>query len=192
MEKVIAYKAFNGKLFLTEQDCIKYETEKQKYPLTKLIETIIEGNLGLKKIQERIYTSKSCFQKVKTYYQLPNKWKFECVTTCLSHANDKDLIGCVWHNASLGEFIIILFNQLPNIKYNDLISYLKYFYNGKIIVGHNKSDLNPYDIGSPIYAPITFEEAIKKPLPEFVKICADKNYFKIWDTRHHIGVTIFK
>ena len=32
MEKVTAYKAFNGRLFLSEEDCLKYERKMSEYP----------------------------------------------------------------------------------------------------------------------------------------------------------------
>lgn len=188
----MAYESFDGKLFHTKEQCLKHEAEKKKYPLTKLIETDIKGDLGVKKIDVRLYKSKSNFQKIKSYYQLPNQWKFECVTTLLHSADNEKLIGRVWYNASLSTFLVILYNKFPNIEYDDLISYLKYFYNGKKIIGNYRSNVNPYDIGSPIYEPISFEEAICKPLPNYVKIYKNENSIEIWDSEHHLGVTIFK
>lgn len=192
MNIVTAYESFDGKLFHTKEQCLKHEVEKKKYPLTKLIETDIEGDLGLKKIEVRVYKSRSNFQKIKSYYQLPNQWKFECVTTVLHSAYNKELIGREWYYTSLSEFIVILYNKFPNIEYNDLISYLKYFYNGKQIIGHHYLKENPYDIGNPIYGLISFEEAICKPLPDYIKVTKKENSIKIWDSRHYLGVTIFK
>lgn len=192
MKEIVAYESFDGKLFHTKEQCLKHEAEKKKYPLTKLIETDIEGDLGVKKIDVRLYNSKSSFQKIKSYYQLPNQWKFECVTTLLYSANNEKLIGREWHNASLSTFLVILYNKFPNIEYDNLISYLKYFYNGKKITSHYRSSANPYDIGTPIYEPISFEEAICKPLPNYVRIYKEENGIRIWDSEHHLGVTIFK
>ena len=36
MEKVIAYKAFNGRLFDTEEKCLAYEKKMSQYPKVRL------------------------------------------------------------------------------------------------------------------------------------------------------------
>lgn len=65
MEKVTAYKAFNGRLFDTEEKCLKYENKLAQYPKFSVVSRIpmIEGKVDMVKVK---YQEKPSSQ---TYFQ---------------------------------------------------------------------------------------------------------------------------
>jgi len=84
MEKVIAYKSFNGRLFETEEKCLSYERKMLKYPKVKKTITLadkayISGeyvpiNIECHIIErwEKPYSAK----KVSKYFIVGGKYKF--------------------------------------------------------------------------------------------------------------------
>ena len=84
MEKVTAYKAFNGRLFLSEDDCLKYEKKMSGYP--KRTEQIVnadgvragsEGNLLPVDIVKHIVTTQqthSSEKKSEVFYVVGGKY----------------------------------------------------------------------------------------------------------------------
>lgn len=69
MEKVFAYKAFNGKLFDTEEKCLAYEHKLAQYPKIKVKrDTMIVGKLDLVCVT---YQEKPSSQRyTHTYYDI--------------------------------------------------------------------------------------------------------------------------
>lgn len=191
MEKVIAYKAFDGKLFLSEEKCIKYELDKKKYPYEKTIVNSLDGTLCVDCIEKRLYMSKSNFTKADKYYQLPNLWKVRS-TQSLICANKENLVGTLWYN--LTDFILNVLYQVNNIDESTFLKYLKYFYYGKIIDGYNDGT-NVYGLKTPIYKPIgDLDEVKEKELPINVLVTFDKknNVYLIQDNQNYIYITCFK
>lgn len=187
MEKVIAYKSFDGKLFSTEEKCLAHEAEKRKYPLIKNKEYRIEGDLGLKLIEERLYSSKNRYTKKKSYYLLPNGWKIY-TTQHIEVAYKEQFMNNTCFN--LTSFIIQVLNKNKSLTYNKLCEYLKYFYNSKKVIGYTEST-NNYGIGEPIYDLETWENSIKKELPDYLRIDLGDWYFAISDKQNHVYLKIF-
>lgn len=187
MEKVTAYKSFDGKLFLTEEKCLAHEEEKRKYPLIKNKEYNIEGDLGLKLIEERLYSSKKNYTKKNSYYLLPNGWKIY-TTQHINSAYKEQIVNNMCFN--LTSFIIQVLNENKTLTYNKLCEYLKYFYNSKKVVGHNEST-NNYGVGEPIYGLETWKNSIEKDLPNYVRIDLTHRYFAISDKQNHVYLKLF-
>lgn len=84
MEKVIAYKAANGKLFLTEQECVAYENKLAQYPKKKVKEekskqTFCFGkwmDVDIVKHTESVWEKPSSQRKDNVYYIVGGKYKF--------------------------------------------------------------------------------------------------------------------
>ena len=84
MEKVTAYKAFNGRLFLSEEDCLRYEKKMSAYPKrTELTETADDicspdGTRTLVDIVKhtvKTKTSPSSETKSEVFYVVGGKYK---------------------------------------------------------------------------------------------------------------------
>lgn len=79
MEKIIAFKAFNGRLFETKEKCEKYESKMKKYPITKIVRTQqkkpyyyeneIADNEEIYLVEETTWTSPT-YKKTKKYVEL--------------------------------------------------------------------------------------------------------------------------
>lgn len=192
MEKVIAYKAFDGKLFLSEEKCIKYELDKKKYPFEKTITSSLDGTLCVEVVQRRVYISKNRYEKIDSYYQLPNSWKVRS-TQNLICSYKEELSGVLWYN--LTNYILNILAQINDeINESTLIKYLKYFYHGKIINGYYDSR-NQYGNKTPIYKPVeNLNEVENKELPTKVVVKFDKknNVFSIEDSQNYVFITCFK
>lgn len=84
MEKVTAYKAANGKLFLTEQECAAYENKLAQYPKKKVKEekskqTFCFGkwlDVDIVKHTESVWEKPSSQRKDSVYYIVGGKYKF--------------------------------------------------------------------------------------------------------------------
>lgn len=130
MEKITAYKAFNGRLFDSEEKCLAYEKKHSEYPKVK--ETInvalprYSVNDGyipvpIDKFTKETWKTPSSQKKTEVYYIVCNKYKF----TPLSVNLDCELMGgCVfdaerpttnWYNvARYFAELIILGNELTD------------------------------------------------------------------------------
>lgn len=100
MEKVIAYKSFDGKLFLTEKKCLEYEDEIRQYP--KVTETVTKADPVYRRqcnkelvdvdiIRHTVTTQEkpSSQKKTDVYYIVGGKYKF---SDC---DNYRMMVGCI-------------------------------------------------------------------------------------------------
>jgi len=84
MEQVIAYKAFNGRLFDTEDKCIAYEKKMSQYPkvketITKAADSYLVGGQyrSVDIIRHTIETwDKPSHKKIDKYFIVGGKYKF--------------------------------------------------------------------------------------------------------------------
>ena len=85
MEKIIAYKSFNGRLFETEEKCLAYEKKLSEYPKVKeynvrgLVWDNEKGEEVLSDIVRHTiarWEKPSSARKDETYYVISDKYKF--------------------------------------------------------------------------------------------------------------------
>lgn len=75
MEKIIAYKAFNGRLFDTEDKCIAYENKLSQYPKVKKTTKRAEDSYITNKIGHGEYVSTDIVQHVIETWEKPSSQK---------------------------------------------------------------------------------------------------------------------
>lgn len=74
MEKVIAFKAFNGRLFETEEKCLAYEKKYAEYPKVKYT-TIPQEVDGVVKCVKSTWEKPSSQRKDESYFLVGDKFK---------------------------------------------------------------------------------------------------------------------
>ena len=86
MEKVTAYKAFNGRLFDTEAKCIAYEKKMNKYPMVQhKTETHPEFDIVEHIIRTKV--SPSAQWSTEKYYIVAGNYKITCNYDLISRVN---------------------------------------------------------------------------------------------------------
>ena len=101
MEKVIAYKSTNGKLFLTEQECVAYENKLAQYPKKKVKEekskqTFSFGewmDVDIVKHTESVWEKPSSQRKDNVYYIVGGKYKFTNSMDSIQNFNSQLMQG---------------------------------------------------------------------------------------------------
>lgn len=101
MEKVIAYKSTNGKLFLTEQECVAYENKLAQYPKTKMKEekskqTFCFGkwlDVDIVRHTESVWEKPSSQRKDNVYYIVGGKYKFTNSMDSIQNFNNQLMQG---------------------------------------------------------------------------------------------------
>lgn len=101
MEKVTAYKASNGKLFMDEQKCISYENKLAQYPKKKVKEEKSKQTFSLGKFMdvdivkhtESIWEKPSSQRKDNVYYIVGGKYKFTNSMDCIRNFNNQLMEG---------------------------------------------------------------------------------------------------
>lgn len=74
MEKITAYKAENGRIFLTEEECLKYESKIADYP--KVSVEKVEIKEGIVKYTELTKKTRWSPTETKVWYIVGGKYKF--------------------------------------------------------------------------------------------------------------------